>query len=800
MSGTTEAIVRRAVVCALAAMPGATATAGIVYVRADAAPGGDGSTWQTAFDDIQEALLAADPGDEIWVAAATYRPAEPGGPRSASFTLRTGVAVYGGFDGSETQRSQRDPEANVTVLSGDIAADDGPDFANTAENCYHVVIGSDVDGTAVLDGFTVTGGNADGSGNADRGAGIFVADGNPKLGNCRIVNNIAAWAGGGLVLEAFSNSFVEGCLFAGNRALVGGGGLVISGSRPVFSDCQFEGNSAVDHGGAAYLRDQCLAFFLGCTFDSNACSEIPGQGGGAVVISASSPSFSGCQFTGNSALLGDGGAVFVTLGLSKVPGPGKPSLVGCVFDANGAGRGGAIYAGEQTLASLSECTLTGGSADLGGGLFSDGSGPMLTDCLLEYNMASVAGGAVYARDPSSPVLSGCTLTENTAPEGGAVYCTAAASPSLDGCVLSGNGATRGGALYNSGATPALNGCSVLGSNAEAEGGAIYNVQGSSVMTDCTFTGNEATFGGVLFSTGAGASAVFEQCTLSTNHAVNGGSGICNEMSSLLDLRGCTVRDNTGNATMAGSALLSIGGLAEVTSCTFTGNQAGSTGAAISVVSSGSQITLTNALLAGNGAGPAIALVGPSGPNSVAVTNCTITMPGGQAALAGDAGQIAVTNSIIWNSSIGPASGLTIDYSDVQGGFPGEGNIDLDPRFVDAAAGDYRLLPDSPCIDFGNNGAVPTEVTTDLAGKPRFVDDPEAPDGGKGSGPLVDMGAYEYQSLSSCPADLDTNGSVGVTDLILLIGAWGTAGGDLDGNGTTNVADLLLLLGAWGACA
>src|SRR5688572_10782273 len=104
------------------------ATAGVWYVRADAAGGGDGSSWNSAFNSVQTALAAAQAGDEIWVAAGTYRPGDASSPRSATFLLAGSVSVYGGFDGTETIRDERDPAANETILSGDLALDDGPGF------------------------------------------------------------------------------------------------------------------------------------------------------------------------------------------------------------------------------------------------------------------------------------------------------------------------------------------------------------------------------------------------------------------------------------------------------------------------------------------------------------------------------------------------------------------------------------------------------------------------------------------------------------------------------------------------
>src|SRR5690606_38607828 len=93
----------------------------------------------------------------------------------------------------------------------------------------------------------------------------------------------------------------------------------------------------------------------------------------------------------------------------------------------------------------------------------------------------------------------------------------------------------------------------------------------------------------------------------------------------------------------------------------------------------------------------------------------------------------------------------VTYSDIQGGWvgPGDGNIDADPLWLDPAAGDFRLGAASPCINAGDNSAVPAGITTDLAGLPRFVG-------------IVDMGAYEYQG---CYADCDQSGQLDVFDFL-----------------------------------
>lgn len=149
----------------------------IWYVDASAEPGGTGTdSWDNAFTDLQGALFEAsesEGSDEIWVAAGTYYPAGPGN-QTISFNLQNDVALFGGFlgnapGGGETERSQRDPEANETIMSGDIDLD-GYGVPDTG-NSWHVVRAQGVDNTAVLNGFTISWGSAENLGLPGSGSG-----------------------------------------------------------------------------------------------------------------------------------------------------------------------------------------------------------------------------------------------------------------------------------------------------------------------------------------------------------------------------------------------------------------------------------------------------------------------------------------------------------------------------------------------------------------------------------------------------------------------------------------------------
>jgi hypothetical protein len=114
--------------------------------------------------------------------------------------------------------------------------------------------------------------------------------------------------------------------------------------------------------------------------------------------------------------------------------------------------------------------------------------------------------------------------------------------------------------------------------------------------------------------------------------------------------------------------------------------------------------------------------------------------------------------------------MNATYSCIEGGYAGEGNIDMDPLFVDAVGGDLRLRAGSPCIDAGSNAAVPAGVLTDLLGLPRFFDDSNTLDcqwvpGTCGTAPIVDMGAHEFVII---PGDFDDDYDVDGDDLDLFV--------------------------------
>lgn len=347
------------------------------YVKADATGANNGSSWTDAFTDLQLALVSAVPGDEIWVTSGTYAPAGPKGDRIATFQLVSGVGIYGGFSGTETERHQRNAAAYVTVLSGDLNSDDrtvaaAANLANDPtrfDNSFHVVTATGADDTATLDGFIITDGYANESGH-DNGGGMInigqvASTEGPTLIDCGFEGNFALWNGGG-IYNARSNLNLIHCTFRQNHANVGGkepgsagiggGGLHSSNSDPRLFDCNFTENTTLGQGGGM-LNIFGSPTLIGCRFVDNHSlgGNFRNLGGGLWLREPETPLVLNCAFFGNSARLGGGMAIIHDC---------NPTIVNTIFTGNiaeGSDRSGAAILLNYAGATLINCTLSGNS-------------------------------------------------------------------------------------------------------------------------------------------------------------------------------------------------------------------------------------------------------------------------------------------------------------------------------------------------------------------------------------------------------------------------------------------------------
>ncbi|HWL92574.1 MAG TPA: thrombospondin type 3 repeat-containing protein [Phycisphaerae bacterium] len=316
---------------ALLVQPDGALAQTVRYVDDDAAVGGDGLAWSSAYSDFQSALseAAGAPGSvtEIRVAQGIYKPAVPTvpTPRFRTFALINGVTLLGGYAGQgQPNPDFRDPTNQVTVLSGDHLGNDTPLPLTGAsplswdDNSYHVVTASDRDATAILDGFRVTHGNADWT--ADQvsihrfGGGInnYRTIASPALGatirNCAIVENFALY-GGGMAINNGASSTTQNCVFASNLAEQLGGGYLCESltTNCTIRECTFRGNRSVT-GGGLYARNRVTVF--NSVFTGNVALDSTGNfgaGGGMHNIATQSNfTMSDCTFSGNHAFRAGG--------------------------------------------------------------------------------------------------------------------------------------------------------------------------------------------------------------------------------------------------------------------------------------------------------------------------------------------------------------------------------------------------------------------------------------------------------------------------------------------------------------
>ena len=231
---------------------GAPVGSNIVYVKADASGANNGTSWGNAYNDLQNALASGTSGSEIWVAAGTYKPSSAT-DRRATFNLQNGIAIYGGFNGTETSRSERNWVTNISTLSGDLNSNDNnnidTDDPTRSDNSHHVVSSSNTDQSAVLDGFLIVAGNANQAGVDGLGGGVYNNNSSSTINNITFRNN-SANNGGGMANQN-SSLLVSNSVFNSNSANNNGGGIYNNNSRLTVKNVTFNGNSARNGGGMA---------------------------------------------------------------------------------------------------------------------------------------------------------------------------------------------------------------------------------------------------------------------------------------------------------------------------------------------------------------------------------------------------------------------------------------------------------------------------------------------------------------------------------------------------------------------
>ena len=464
--------------------------------------GGDkgGGDWNNALDEggLRNKLKESENGDVFWVAKGIYRPS---GEKdlNASFVLKEGVKLYGGFKGDEASLEARDPKSNVTVLTGDLDGDDKRDGNGATpkagdivgENSYTVVRSSKCTAAAVLDGFTVCGGIGEKGKVENHAGGMHNIESSPTITRCVFSGNKAVrymGSGGGMCNSNGSNPVISYCTFSGNMSdpvkCAGGmyngsssptvthcafsgnigyaGGMLNDGGNPVITQCNFSDNEAGPgraHGGGMY-NGRGKPLVSHCIFSRNKTSIQFSSGGGMHNAEESEAVVTHCTFSENTALKGYGGGMF-NMGTSR------PTIAYCTFSENnvGDGSGGGMYNDDRSTPTVSCCVFSGNKAKganaKGGGMFNkDRSEPTVVNCTFSGNSADKGsphnkvterpwgglGGGMCNFERSKPKVINCTFFRNRgsvegSPEGsgGGIYNALKSEPTMINCILWDNG-------------------------------------------------------------------------------------------------------------------------------------------------------------------------------------------------------------------------------------------------------------------------------------------------------------------------------------------------------------------------
>ncbi len=364
-------------------------TARTIFVDQDrSAADADGSSWIRAFSDLQSALTVARSGDRILVAEGIYM---PGSEPDDTFNLVSGVSILGGFRGDETATSQRDIQAHKTILSGDLNEDDLAATADSLEtgvfsaenrmdNAANIITGLRLNSDTILDGFTISGGHADGARTGVfAGGAMRLLRSSMQIRNCTFENNFANSMGGAIAAfgpdvagEVRFPLVIENCLFQNNEAnpeSLGQAGalsaddfLEVVVRRSIFRhnkgknsgairvsrlsgtaqseilESRFLNNEATIAGGALEIPNGADTFFRNCSFEGNFANT---RGGALEMRGEVLIQLFNCAFQGNSATIDGGGAISSA--------QSELALMNCSFQGNRSRNGGALRISSSTV-------------------------------------------------------------------------------------------------------------------------------------------------------------------------------------------------------------------------------------------------------------------------------------------------------------------------------------------------------------------------------------------------------------------------------------------------------------------
>ncbi|MEM6685446.1 MAG: HYR domain-containing protein [Bacteroidota bacterium] len=846
-------------------------SAKVIHVNAAAATNGNGETWGTAYKYLQDALQDANSNAsnfqsvEIWVADGVYYPDEDeagnvtNNNRNETFALQDKIVLLGGFNGTETSKDQRNPAQNITILSGDIGQDDTNTDGNTIaedvndiinNNSFHVVTSTNADTTAMIDGFTVTAGNA---GNQN-GGGMLIVEGSPQVNQMHFIGNRAKFGGAMYVIDSSSN--ITNTKFTANTATSDSGAIEITeqntnanlnitltnilftnntsgndgGALSAFgfsytnvriSNATFYGNSASGNGGAVYSRFSDRIDIKNSIFYNNTGQDVYFIGndifnvsnsylqetyaypGGSNNLQNQPDPFEDAangdfQLKNQSTAIdaGDNTANSLTLDLANNPRTYDDTFV---TDTGIIGSGTAVIdmgAYERQENSAEIIYVNSAAASNGNGNSWGTAYKYLQDALQDASSNAntfpaieiwVAEGVYYPDEDEAG-----NVTNNNR---NATFALQSKVTLLGGF----NGTETSKDQRN----PAENITILSGDIGQDD----TNTDGNNIAENTSDIMNNNSFH-VVTGSNADNTAIIDGFTITAGDAAtNNGGGM------LIDTGAPQLNQLffIGNTARYGGAMYMIDSSSNITNTTFTANTASSDSGAIEITEqnvNSNVITLTNVLFANNTSGNRGGAIGAFGNEDLdlSINNATFygnSSPGfGGAVYVTVSNSIDIKNSIFYNNAgqdifFGGNASFNVSYSYLQETYiyGASNNLQNQPNpFVDAANGDFQLKNQSTAIDAGDNTV--NSLLLDLAGNLRNYNDAFVTDTGNiGSGSaVIDMGAFERQE-DSCDTDVNNDGICDNEDPIAVcqnisletgFGGITVAGDQLDGGSTDNI--------------
>lgn len=493
------------------------------------------------------------------------------------------------------------------------------------------------------------------------------------------------------------------------------GGMYNVHSSPSIRNCYFINNYGDKYGGAIGNFSSSPTI-VNCIFLNN----FGRWAGGAISDSASSPQIINCQFIGNSTNFSGynvgGGAIFNGYISS-------PVISGCTFYNNISTNGGGIYNYYGTTPDITNCNFNNNTAQDGGGagICNEICTPSITNCTFDSNTCTnYAYGAGIYDNFSNSTITACTFTNNMCPN------------------------TFGGGICEVGGASIIVDCSFF-YNIGGSGGAIGNESGATIIRNNIFHGNKSTlYGGAIFNsfvnnTPPSSAGYIEKCSFTANKGSAGGA-IYNGNMRVKDYKivSCSFVADT---SQGGAAIVSINGSSAIIENSLFSRNVG-----ITFVANGASNKLVNCIIVNNNVMWGNAVIYNLNNSTASVSNTIIN---------GNY-NIMPNNNIVYGSSDEVGSNTQISYSLVQG-MPADAALHIladttNPQFADTFAGNYQLLPSSPCINAGNNDSLPPGINTDLLSNARVYAN------------IIDLGCYEFYVPS---VDLGNDTTICINDSLYI---------------------------------